>query len=76
MEHFEKGDIAGGIGASNLIGMHSLELAFAEAYNSGGTSLVDNLPKLKAPGGNRVISGSVSAIRTVKPSFATILRSS
>lgn len=57
VERLEKGDIAGAIAAMHLEpeAFSALELAFAEAYNSGGISLVENLPRLKDPEGNRVI---------------------
>ena len=58
VERLEKGDIAGAIDAIQVEreAFSVLELFFADAYNSGGISLVENhLPKLKASEGNRVI---------------------
>ncbi|MBB3144935.1 hypothetical protein FHS21_001336 [Phyllobacterium trifolii] len=57
VERLEKGDVAGAIEAIQLDrdAFSALELALAEAYNSGGIRLVENLPKLKDPEGNRVI---------------------
>jgi hypothetical protein len=57
VERLEKGDITGAIEAIQLEGeaFTALELALRDAYNSGGTSFVENLPKLKDPEGNRVI---------------------
>jgi hypothetical protein len=57
VERLEKGDIAGAIDAMHLEpeAFSALELALAEAYNAGGTSLVENLPRIKDPEGNRVI---------------------
>lgn len=57
VERLEKGDIAGAIAAMHLEpeAFSALELALAEAYNSGGISFVDSLPRLKDTDGNRVI---------------------
>lgn len=57
VERLEKGDISGAVAAMHLEpeAFSALELALAEAYNSGGISFVDNLPRLKDTDGNRVI---------------------
>ncbi|MDR6632345.1 hypothetical protein J2X72_001129 [Phyllobacterium sp. 1468] len=57
VQRLEKGDITGAIEAIQLESeaFTALELALRDAYNSGGTSFVENLPKLKDPEGNRVI---------------------
>lgn len=57
VERLERGDINGAIDAIQVErdAFSALELALAEAYNAGGISLVENLPRLKDPEGNRVI---------------------
>lgn len=57
VERLERGDINGAINAIQVEreAFSALELALAEAYNAGGISLVENLPRLKDPEGNRVI---------------------
>nr|WP_315975716.1 hypothetical protein [Phyllobacterium sp. A18/5-2] len=56
VERLERGDINGAIDAIQVEreAFSALELALAEAYNAGGISLVENLPRLKDPEGNRV----------------------
>ncbi|MET3648034.1 phage minor head protein [Phyllobacterium ifriqiyense] len=57
VERLERGDIAGAVEAMQLEdeAFSALEIALREAYNAGGVSFVENLPKLKDPEGNRVI---------------------
>ncbi|MHC1549399.1 phage minor head protein [Phyllobacterium sp. K27] len=57
VERLERGDIAGAIDAMQIEqeAFSALEIALREAYNAGGVSFVENLPKLKDPEGNRVI---------------------
>jgi hypothetical protein len=57
VERLERGDINGAIDTIQVEreAFPALELALADAYNSGGISLVENLPRLKDPEGNRVI---------------------
>ncbi|PRD42119.1 head morphogenesis protein [Phyllobacterium phragmitis] len=57
VERLERGDVAGAVEAMHLEpeAFSALELAFTEAYNNGGISLVENLPQLKDPEGNRVV---------------------
>jgi hypothetical protein len=59
VERLERGDINGAIDTIQVEreAFPALELALADAYNSGGISLVENLPRLKDPEGNRVIFG-------------------
>lgn len=57
VERLEKGDVEGAMSALQLDrdAFSRLELAIADAYNSGGAATVGNLPKLTDPAGNRVV---------------------
>ncbi|PSH58758.1 head morphogenesis protein [Phyllobacterium endophyticum] len=57
VERLERGDIPGAVAAIQVEreAFSGLEMVLAEAYNAGGISLVENLPRLKDPEGNRVI---------------------
>lgn len=57
VERLERGDVNGAIDAMNLDAdaFARLELAIADAYNSGGQATVGNLPRLTDPAGNRVV---------------------
>ncbi|MCO6050845.1 phage minor head protein [Mesorhizobium sp. RP14(2022)] len=56
VERLEKGDVQGAIEAMQIDAeaFARLEVAIAEAYNSGGQATVGNLPRLTDPAGNRI----------------------
>ncbi|WP_309086395.1 head morphogenesis protein [Chelativorans sp.] len=57
VERLERGDVTGAIEAMHLDpdAFARLELAIAEAYNAGGSSTVENLPRITDPEGDRVV---------------------
>lgn len=57
IERLERGDINGAVDAFHLEpeAFARLELAIAEAYNSGGAATVDEFPRVTDPSGDRVV---------------------
>jgi len=57
VERLEGGDVACAIEAMHLDtdAFAKLELAIAEAYNIGGVAMVENMPRVSDPEGNRVV---------------------
>ncbi|MDO6966982.1 head morphogenesis protein [Rhizobium alvei] len=57
VERLQRGDIYGAIKAIQIESevFSALEIALQEAFNAGGVSMVESLPKLVAPDGTRVL---------------------
>lgn len=57
IERLEKGDISGAVSAVHLdeAAFRNLDTAIAQAFNAGGSDIINSLPKLRDPAGGRLV---------------------